>query len=221
MYVKLYRTRSAFYGLARKTGYTITISFIYYNKSTTKKHSLTGSDIQNIIISKNSLWAINSFGGLNEIDLITGDVIYSWHQQTNDSLSDVLLSSLAIYGDNLYLGGSTGLYKFSLQTRAITKIILYDVGNSGIPKNPNITKLGIDHKQCLWLFLANYGPVIMSIPGQKILSYNKADPSIVYSFIFTDDKVITGTTKGVKQYKLIGNSVVSSWAASIIQRFSK
>src|SRR6188768_2374158 len=38
--------------------------FDSYNKFLDKKHAITGSDIRDLVIIRDTLWAINSFGGI-------------------------------------------------------------------------------------------------------------------------------------------------------------
>ena len=78
---------------------------IIYNKSARGKHLLLGSDITDMVedTSRNMLWVITSYGGLNGIDLKTGTVKTAVADSSN-RFSDHWLRTLVQIGDELWIG---------------------------------------------------------------------------------------------------------------------
>ncbi len=148
-------------GLNRFDGKGITI----YNKIAPEKHLLSGSDITDMVedTSRNILWAISSYGGLDGIDLTTGHVKHT--VPVSDPASRFVhpwLKSLVLCKGELWIGTSDGITVYNPDRRQFTTIRI------PLEKAKN-TNYGFDiHLQYtdefdrVWVFIASYGLVIFS-----------------------------------------------------------
>ena len=158
-------------GLNRLDGKSMSI----YNKSASAKHLLTGTDITDILEDtiRNILWAISSYGGLNGIDLTTGDVKYSLPE--SDSLnrfSNAWLKCMVLSGAELWIGSFDGISIINPDMVGVKKNIPVPFQKNNKDNDGyDINLLYRDEYNRIWAFIANYGLVIYSGSDHSVIAY--------------------------------------------------
>jgi ligand-binding sensor domain-containing protein len=174
--------------------------FEAYNKSLDPNHSITGSDIRDIALVKETLWIINSFGGIDGIDIISGRVIFQWKQQSDRRLGRVLLQSMVALGDSLLIGSTKGLFLFSVHSKKLYAFFPF----SGIEQRDTlpISKIILDQEKRLWLFHPNAGISVLTCSTLK-LKKSLYEPDLYYydAAIFANS-IIGATSAGIIKYTL-------------------
>src|SRR6266498_2500585 len=154
-------------GLNRYDGNEFTI----YNKSTAANHLLLGNAINDIVedTARNILWATTTFGGVNGIDLLTGNVVHALRWAITDSgFHSNWLRCLNICRGKLWIGTDDGLTVYDPST---VRFIKTDTLPFNKNKQFNINNVFTDQYNHVWVFLPDYGLVIYSGLTNKILRY--------------------------------------------------
>jgi ligand-binding sensor domain-containing protein len=171
-------------GLNRYDGNEFTI----YNKSTSINHLLLGSAINDMIqdTTTNTLWVTTSYGGVNGIDLVTGNVVYALKWAITDTgFHSNWLRCFNICHNILWIGTDDGLTVYNPSTGKFIK-------TDSLPfkkyKQLNINCVFTDEYKNVWVFLPDYGMVIYSGLTYKILRY------------YTNSELGIHETKGYAEY---------------------
>jgi ligand-binding sensor domain-containing protein len=149
---------------------------IIYNKSARERHLLAGSDITDILedTARNILWVISSYGGLNGIDLKTGNVKYTITVADSASrFNHGWLKCMTLYKDELWIGTFDGIAIYDPYEGRFKKRV-------GIPlKKSNdynydfdVNLFFKDEYERIWAFIANYGLVIYSGADHSVVSFH-------------------------------------------------
>jgi signal transduction histidine kinase/ligand-binding sensor domain-containing protein len=183
-------------GLNRYNGKTFSI----YNKDIPGGHVLTGSDIRDLLLdtASNSIWSVNSYGGIDQVNYITGNVTYSYHQNLDAATKDLLFSSLALHGRKLYIGSSNGMFVFNIEKKKIEKINL----KAPLPKlYVNDLQAGDNGK--IWAFCENFGVVMVNAKNDQLAGYYlSSKPVIRYYDVcgLQGGAILAGTSAGLFTY---------------------
>jgi ligand-binding sensor domain-containing protein len=181
-------------GLYRFDGNTFTA----YNKSLSKKHALSGADIRDLVIAQDTLWAISSYGGIDAIDIITGNVVYSFNQQTHEAVKSALFLSMAISGNQLFIGSDKGLYQFNTHTRQLH--LLPVTTPDAMYNTININKLLPDGDN-LWLFCNKGAVCVINKNSYKLIAFHNSRIPRFYDAETHKGIVTAGTSDGIRQYR--------------------
>lgn len=180
--------------------------FWEYNKNLNVKFRITGPDIRDLLFVNDTLWVLNSFGGIDAINTISGNVILSWHQQLDNRFKDVYFSSFTKSNNQLFLSGSNGLYRFDIKRRAVEKVELRNPQGFSITQKLNISNLGISSDSHLWLFTTT-GVLVINLPDLTVEALHHSD-IITFCHQFTgSNHVITGTETGIQEYDFNGSEL--------------
>lgn len=184
-------------GLYRFSGSHFTI----YHTSSPKKHRLTGAIIRDILVVGNTLWSVNGFGGIDAIDIITGNIVYQFYQQQTSSFKDVLFESLAVTGDTLLIGSNKGLYLMTLHNRQLIPPkagFLSGLHIYTLLTNPSIT----------WALCPGQGTAVLDTKTLTVLAFAK-DTSINYYAVEKADSrsVWVGSSQGILKYTFANNYI--------------
>lgn len=183
--------------------------FWQYNKNQGPGQRITGPDIRDLLFSGDTLWSINSFGGIDAINTVTGRVIFSWDQQVDNSLKDVYLSSFIKKGNKLYISGSNGLYGLDISTGKVKRFELYNPLNFSLDQKINISRLDLDEDGNLWLFTTK-GIIVLNTPDLRVTGYLYTG-IISFCHVFSGkNHVIAGTETGIHEYIFTGSSVTTA-----------
>jgi ligand-binding sensor domain-containing protein len=197
-------------------------NFAIYNKGLAATHTLSGADIWDLALDTalNRIWSINSFGGIDAVDYRTGSMVYHYFQMQHKATSDLRFTCLALAGDRLYIGSTSGLWMLqtdSLELRKVTLIDPLDRPGSTV----NIDHLVSDATGHLWLFCRGGAVILLDrkqsavssflggenlgAPGHSSLQFYDCDPG-------RDGRIIAGTNVGLKAFSLdaAGQIVVSN-----------
>ena len=185
--------------------------FTLYTNGSKTKHQLLGSDVWSMAedSSRNSLWVITAYGGLNAIDLQTGIVTRAIKIIIGaDAFPNDWLRCVAVCGGKIWIGTSDGLCIYDPDKNSFTRMeplpFLKDI------KFPfTIDNLYVDIFSNIWTFIGNYGVVIYSgITGKVInkIIYSELqlemnpDPRQFYNILeVSDNSLLAGTRFGFRQ----------------------
>ena len=183
---------------------------IIYNKSAREKHLLLGSDITDMLedTSRDMLWVITSYGGLNGIDLKTGAVKVTVADSSN-SFTDPWLRTFIQFGDELWIGTYNGITIYDIREDRLKKPVSnpFHISDNGINKF-DIDLFYKDEFGRVWTFF-NYGLVLYSGNDYSIISsHSLADlmlPEEDFHNRFnscigiTSGQVLLATHKGIRR----------------------
>jgi len=150
-------------------------------------------------------WVITSFGGINAINYITGNTVYSYRQSDFRPMSRIAFNSLALDGDRLYIGSSNGLYILHISSFQLSKAILARPAPQDTLSIDNIFK---DREGHLWLFCREAGLFILKdstltiqglLPGNCINSISQA--TLYYDCTqLQNGTILAATSAGLKAF---------------------
>lgn len=139
---------------------------IIYNKSAREKHLLLGSDITGMLEDtvRNILWVITPYGGLNGINLSTGEVQYAVATaDTSSRFGHPWLKSLVQRGDELWIGTYDGISIYNITEKKLKNPVKFSFHKSPTNKyESDIQFLYLDEYERVWAFIANYGLAVFS-----------------------------------------------------------
>ena len=156
-------------GLSRFDGKNMRI----YNRSASARHLLSGTDITDILedTARNLLWAISSYGGLNGIDLTTGDVKYSLPEADSvNHFSNAWLKCMVLFRDEIWIGSFDGITIINPGQGGLKKTITVPFQKSNGNDGFDINGMFVDEYERIWVFVANYGLVIYSGTDHSVLA---------------------------------------------------
>jgi len=191
-------------GLNRYDGRHFTI----YNKGLGGHHSLTGTDIRDLLldIRDHLVWVISSFGGIDAIDYQTGNSLFTYSEDKDRKLEGVVFNSLALVGNELLIGSTNGLYVLDVTNKVIRKAEICSPGpDKGT--NFNIDNLAADRAGRLWLFCRDIGVLVLdertlALDGmldQRQLGIEKGKGFRGFDCtVLQDGSMMVGTSVGVR-----------------------
>jgi len=145
-------------GLNRYDGKNV----IVYNKGLPGRYGLTGSDIWDIALDtvNQLLWAISSYGGIDAIDIRTGNIVYSYAQMQAKTTSNLRFTSLCLSGGKLYIGSTDGIFTADISGKQPKKISLANpFADSGSALA--VDKLIANDSGYLWAFCREQGVLLI------------------------------------------------------------
>ena len=191
-------------------------AIIIYNKSAGKKRLLSGNDITDMVedTSRNILWVISSYGGLDGIDLKTGNVNYSLAvAESSSEFSHGWLKCLTICKDELWIGTFDGITVYSQSEHVFKRhvpIPFQKRKNYGF----DINLLFKDEYDHVWVFIENYGLAIYSAGLQSVIAfYDLSALHLSNEYLYkqfnavkktAEDELLLATDYGIR--KIIFNS---------------
>lgn len=184
-----------------------------FNKAATaSKKMISGSDVRDIVIFGTNLWCLNSFGGLDCIDINTSEVIYSWQQSNKPEFKNTLLHSFLYNKDKLIIAGDNGLYNFEVRTRKLKKLTIYSADGEDLSLY-YINKICIADNN-LWVFIKNKGVFVYDIDSYKPIC-EAQNPTLIYYDCLQSgsNNIIAGTNLGLKNFFIDNNKLLSSTPA--------
>jgi ligand-binding sensor domain-containing protein len=188
-------------------------NFIVYDKGGAARHALTGVDIRDLLVDSlhSVIWEINSYGGIDAIDYVTGNVVYAYSQNEYRSTTGIVFNSLAQRGDSLFIGSTGGLFVLTIRNRHLSKVVLapaFAAGRSlptGGKPDLVIDNITCDESGHLWLFCENQGVVVVDA---QTLSVVDRDGGAALQLLYydcsrlEDGRVLAATGAGLRAYAL-------------------
>lgn len=180
-------------------------NFTLYNNGIPGRHGLTGEDTRDLLTDTlhHLLWEINSFGGIDGIDYITGNAVYAYRQRDDRNTADVVFNSLALDGDRLYIGSTAGLFVLHINSRKLEKAAGPNPLRAGVA--PPIDNLLRDKSGRLWLFCRDEGVLLLKDSGSILASLPASEMNPVaagiqfYDCTFLQNgNVLTATSSGLR-----------------------
>ena len=94
----------------------------YYNSLEKVNHRICGSDVRSLAIDSSNklLWCAATTGGINAIDLITGNVAVSVNESNTQLIKENTISKLLLNGNFLYLCTSNGICRYDIKNKKIS-----------------------------------------------------------------------------------------------------
>jgi ligand-binding sensor domain-containing protein len=194
-------------------------NIVVYNKGLTGRHAITGSDIWDIALDSASglLWDVTSFGGIDAIDVRTGNVVYSYFQMKDAATSSLRFTSLCPCPRGLLAGSTEGLFLLTPDHR-LSKLPLAMpsgiIGGIGPGKAaPNISRIVAGTKGRIWLFCSGQGVLLMDNAGFSTLAFlpesalRRPDqgPARFYDAeLLRDGSLLTATSSGLHLVEPVG-----------------
>jgi ligand-binding sensor domain-containing protein/two-component sensor histidine kinase len=193
---------------------------IIYNKSAPGKHLLVGNDITDMVedTTRNMLWVITSYGGLNGIDLVTGAVNEAIPDSAN-RFSNPWLRTLIQYGDELWIGTYNNISIYHIRDKKIKKLsVIPDAGLQKPKAEYDINLFYKDEFDRIWTF-SNYGLTVYSSADHSILfSRPVADLGLPPEYFFermnsclqlSAGELLLATYKGIKRIRYNRQGVIN------------
>lgn len=173
----------------------------YYNTSENKNHRLNGSDIRSLSIDLQNklLWCAATSGGVNAIDLVTGNVMKSLSPANTPFVKENTISKLVQDGNILYFCTSKGVWSYD--NKKGTAKILNGTENTSFEN-----------------MILHRGILILLNGSKGIFTYDPAAGRIMDSVIFknrnrifdvakfNDGEWYFSSTSGLKKLKILGNN---------------
>ncbi|HET7000366.1 MAG TPA: two-component regulator propeller domain-containing protein, partial [Puia sp.] len=197
-------------GLSRFDGKNMRI----YNKSAPANHILSGTDITDILedSSRNMLWAISSYGGLNGIDLITGNVKYSFPESDSvNHFSNAWLKCLVLFRDEIWIGSFDGITIIHPEEKGFIKPIAVPFQQSNKNEAFDINLMWVDEYERIWVFVANYGLIVYSGKDHAMVAYfdlatlhleeNNTGRQFHDCLHIAKDQLLLATSQGIKRIR--------------------
>ncbi|MEX6690037.1 triple tyrosine motif-containing protein [Danxiaibacter flavus] len=152
-------------GLNRFDGRIFTI----YNKGLEKKKELFSNDIRDLIYDEGRqiVWAICNLGGINGIDVITGEVKYAI-PFNNDHLSESWRIAAKRLNDYIYIATSGGLEIFNVRTAAFEDGKIHGTKNLNLLQK-DIRTVEVDKNGNVWCGILDVGLVIYNPTRNSII----------------------------------------------------
>jgi len=117
----------------------------------------------------NKLWTITPYGGINAIDLITGNIIYTYSFKKNDeNFINHWLKCIQPIDTMLWVGTFDGLAVFNIISQKKEWVSPLPFQKKG-GHNFNIDLIHKDDDQNIWVFVANYGLAVYSGKTRQLL----------------------------------------------------
>lgn len=185
-------------------------NFTVYNKGLAGRHSLTGEDTRDLLPDTlhHLIWEITSFGGIDAIDYLTGNTVYSYRQSDDRNTADIVFNSLALEGDRLFIGSTNGLYILNIGGRHLNKAPLLNSMQQGTALAiDNILK---DRSGHLWLFCRDQGLLVLKdssltvlgiLPGVQ-LNGTAAGIQFYDCSLLQDGAILSATSAGLRIFSI-------------------
>ncbi|HEX3081133.1 MAG TPA: hypothetical protein VHQ04_11740, partial [Puia sp.] len=197
-------------GLSRFDGKNMRI----YNKSASARHLLSGTDITDILedSTRNLLWAISSYGGLNGVDLITGNVKYSLPEADSvNHFSNAWLKCLVLFRNEIWIGSFDGITIINPDQGGFIKTMAVPFQKSNKNEVFDINLMWVDEYDRIWVFVANYGLVLYSGKDHAVvacfdlaalhLEENDAGRQFHDCLHIAKDQLLLATSQGIKRIR--------------------
>jgi ligand-binding sensor domain-containing protein len=186
-------------GLNRYDGRKI----IAYNKDNASGHILSGSDVRDLLIdsSRSILWVVTSYGGIDAINYLTGKVVFKYEQQKDPKNANILFNSIALVGDNIYIGSSQGLFRLDYFNQRVVKFDLFPLDQF---ENSFVDKLVAENDKFMWVFLQNQGILLLDFEHRKLKATLQGKEAMmsncrVYDAAHLENgKILLATNEGLK-----------------------
>jgi signal transduction histidine kinase/ligand-binding sensor domain-containing protein len=181
--------------------------FTQYNKGLSPKRALLAKDIRDLIADTihNIIWAICNEGGVNGIDVITGDVRYAIFYPDRSQI-DRWRTCAVSRKEKIYIGNTLGMDVFNTATKQFEQVQPFKIP---IDTTTAVRSINIDGEGNLWIGLRPHGLLIYDPARQATIGWMSAKtfnsqnsknfwPKCI---IFSNDSVCwLGTTFGL--YKI-------------------
>lgn len=98
--------------------------FEQYNKNYGGNKGIGNSDVRNLSIDSASktLWISTSYGGIDVIDLSTGDIVRHISQEKYPVLHNNLIKTFSLAGNRIFLGCERGMFVLDLSTNKLQQL---------------------------------------------------------------------------------------------------
>jgi signal transduction histidine kinase/ligand-binding sensor domain-containing protein len=159
-------------GLNRYDGRRYTI----YSRSSDESHRLLGNVINDMVVDsvRKVLWVTTSYGGLNAIDLLTGEVVHAMKSSTYpERFKSEWLKCLNLSHGNVWIGTSDGLQAYDPDRKRFLQIDSLPATHDG-GRNHNIAFIYPDQYNHVWVYVTDFGLLVYDASG-KLLNQYSAD----------------------------------------------
>ena len=167
-------------GLNRFDGHT----FIVYNKGLERKRTLLSNDIRDLLYdtAHQTIWVICNQGGINGIDVLTGDVIFSV-LYNNDVLETDWRTCAVMVNNTIFIGSSGGVEVFDMVTHNFRHSSIQHASFPSGFASIDVHTMAVDEYKNIWITARDKGIIIYNPASDSVL---RVVPSIVLQPANTD-----------------------------------
>lgn len=146
------------------------MEFVKFNKSLPSRHKLFSSDIRDLVLDNGGdfLWVICNQGGIDGINLETGNVVFSFAYPA-DGQNDQWKICAAAYQNKIYIGTSGGLEIFDTEKRLFVGLSSLQPASEIAKKafSSDIRTINISETGVMVLGLLNEGAFFYNLPKHQ------------------------------------------------------
>jgi len=186
--------------------------FEIYNKGMTASHRLTGPAIAGLCLDTlhQLIWVINSSGGIDAVNYVTGNVSFSCFPSVSAQKSSINFNSVALDRTKLYIGSSDGLFVLDTDSHKMKKWMFRNPlsdRNETLVVNYTL----VDHNHHLWVFGKNAGVFVLDQLALNLIGMIRESglrSSYQNSIIFydaielNDHRVLASTNLGLRSFSI-------------------
>lgn len=142
-------------------------NFIAYNTQFDKSRRIGASDVRNIQVEpdSNMVWLCSSYGGVDGIDIRSGNVVRHLSQSTHPELQGVLIKTFFVSGNIVFLGSDKGFFTLNRGGYDLAPILLPGL----LPDETYIDLIQEVAKGKLLVLCRNAGAFIYDIASNTII----------------------------------------------------
>ncbi|MGG9962063.1 ATP-binding protein [Ferruginibacter sp. SUN106] len=176
-----------------------------YTAGISEKHNLKTSDIRSVVIdsSNGKAWVSGSSGGINVINLITGQIEYSNLLYSNDKA--ISISRLCNYGEYILIASSTGVFYINKKNFQLTKIKEFEAVNIFNVLIQKDKLIAFTQSKGIVFYDLRRSRIIQQIPVKE---FSKSTDIVFYETAITQNGFIVASTDGLKPFKILENNIV-------------
>jgi ligand-binding sensor domain-containing protein len=180
--------------------------FIVYSKTMDLKHRLLGNVINDIVEDtvRKILWVSSSYGGLNGIDLLTGQVMRSL------PITSEWIKCLNVCQGMIWMGGYGGLRIYDPEKNLFCSIDSVPQTKDNAYSQRNVNFIFVDRYGHAWVNFPDYGLLVFSGATKKLihnysceaLGFHEGDGNLEFTGRVArlgDSAMLIGTDKGFRQ----------------------
>ncbi|MBN8865326.1 MAG: hypothetical protein J0H92_18270, partial [Sphingobacteriales bacterium] len=150
---------------------------IIFNKDNRNKHTLSGSDIRDLIVDTihHSIWVITSYGGIDGIDYRTASTWFQYDQQRDPEMRSLVINCFFSCGGRIYIGSTAGI--FTLDFSAGERPVLIPAATSIRLKQQAIDRVVLQ-EQLAWVCTRSDGVFVMDMQKEEVAGHAESPEAL-------------------------------------------
>jgi signal transduction histidine kinase/ligand-binding sensor domain-containing protein len=187
-------------------------NFVVYNKGMDSKHAIAGTDIRDLLLDtvNHLIWDVNSYGGIDAIDYVTGVPVYHYYQSSDKSIAGVLFISMTLVDQSLYIAATDGVFVLNTKIRQLQRVAL---PNPFSTRNPGLTvdNVSADGSGNIWIFCRDAGVLVLKqgrpaqpafLDEQALSDRHETRIRFYDNTLLQDGSVLAATSFGLRRFIL-------------------